>query len=185
MFSIITTEPSTTMPKSSAPSESRLAGMWIRSRQMAANSSAKGMVSATMMAPRTLPRNRNRMMETRIMPAVRLSLHRVDGELDQIRAVEEGNDLHALGQDAVVQLVDFVVNALQDRIGVVALLQQHDAFDGVGVVDDGSVRAMGGAADLPEADLWSLRNSGDVLDSDWLRRSVVLTTVFSMSCTLE
>ena len=29
MFSIITTDPSTTMPKSSAPSESRFAGMWL------------------------------------------------------------------------------------------------------------------------------------------------------------
>ena len=45
MFSIITTAPSTTMPKSSAPRDSRLAGMCLRSRQMAANSSENGMVS--------------------------------------------------------------------------------------------------------------------------------------------
>ena len=72
MFSIMTTEPSTTMPKSSAPRESRLAGMWLMSRQMEANRSAKGMVRATMMAPRTLPRKRKRMMETSSMPSVRL-----------------------------------------------------------------------------------------------------------------
>jgi hypothetical protein len=41
MFSIITTAPSTTMPKSSAPSDSRFAGMCRRSRQMEANSSEK------------------------------------------------------------------------------------------------------------------------------------------------
>ena len=34
MFSTITTAPSTTMPKSSAPSDSRFAGMCRRSRQM-------------------------------------------------------------------------------------------------------------------------------------------------------
>ena len=72
MFSIITTEPSTNMPKSSAPSESRLAGMWLRSRQMEANINEKGMVSDTMIAPRTLPRKRKRMMETSNMPRVRL-----------------------------------------------------------------------------------------------------------------
>ena len=72
MFSTMTTAPSTTMPKSSAPSESRLAGMCFRSRQMAANSSEKGMVSATMSAPRTLPRKRNRMIDDQEIPSVRL-----------------------------------------------------------------------------------------------------------------
>ena len=38
-----------------------------------------------------------------------------DGVLDQIGAVEEGNDFHALGQNAVVEFVDFLVNALQGR----------------------------------------------------------------------
>ena len=60
------------MPKSSAPSESRLAGMCSRSRQVAAKSSENGIVSTTMIAPRTLPRKANRMMATRIMPSVRL-----------------------------------------------------------------------------------------------------------------
>ena len=101
MFSIITTEPSTTMPKSSAPSESRLAGMWLRSRQMEANISANGMVSATMMAPRTLPRNRNRMIATRIIALGQIVLHGLHREVHQIGAVEEWNDLHALGQNAV------------------------------------------------------------------------------------
>ncbi len=55
MFSTMTTAPSTTMPKSSAPSDNRLAGMCARSRQMEAKSRAKGMVSETMRAPRTFP----------------------------------------------------------------------------------------------------------------------------------
>ena len=72
MFSTMTTEPSTTMPKSSAPSESRLAGMCFRSRQIEANNKEKGMVSATMIAPRTLPRKRKRIITTRMIPSVRL-----------------------------------------------------------------------------------------------------------------
>ena len=47
MFSTITTAPSTRMPKSMAPIESRLAGMFRRSRQMNAISSASGTVTAT------------------------------------------------------------------------------------------------------------------------------------------
>ena len=68
----MTTAPSTTIPKSSAPSESRLAGMWLKFSQMDAKSRENGMVSATMRAARTLRRNRKRMTLTRIIPSVRL-----------------------------------------------------------------------------------------------------------------
>ena len=61
-------------------------------------------------------------------------LNGLDGVGDELGAVEKGNDLHALGQDALVQFLDFGVNAVEDRIGVVALLQQDDAFHGVGTI---------------------------------------------------
>ena len=63
MFSTMTTAPSTTMPKSSAPSESRLAGMWRSRDRWRRRAERTGMVRATMSAPRTLPRNRNRMID--------------------------------------------------------------------------------------------------------------------------
>ena len=47
MFSTITTAPSTRMPKSIAPIDSRLAGTCFKSRQMKAKRSASGMVQAT------------------------------------------------------------------------------------------------------------------------------------------
>jgi hypothetical protein len=53
MFSTITTAPSTRMPKSTAPMDSRLAETSRRSRQMKANSSASGMVMATISPART------------------------------------------------------------------------------------------------------------------------------------
>ena len=68
----MTTEPSTTMPKSSAPSDSRLAGICRRSSRMDANSSENGMVAATISALRTLPRNTNSTMVTSSMPSARL-----------------------------------------------------------------------------------------------------------------
>jgi hypothetical protein len=72
MFSTITTAPSTTMPKSSAPSDSRFAGNALQLQADGGEQQRKRMVSATMIAPRTLPRNRNRMITTRMMPSVRL-----------------------------------------------------------------------------------------------------------------
>ena len=71
----------------------------------------------------------------------------------------------------------------EDRVGVVALLQQHDAFNGVGIVDDCAVGAVRGAADLAKA------NPGPcatVAMSLILMAApfCVLTTVFSMSCTV-
>ena len=53
MFSTMTTAPSTRMPKSMAPIDSRFAGMCLRSRQMKANSSESGIVTATMRPERT------------------------------------------------------------------------------------------------------------------------------------
>ena len=102
MFSIITTAPSTTMPKSNAPRDSKFAGMCLKSKQMRANNSENGIVAATIRAPRTLPRNRKSMIDTRIIPSVRLCEHRVAGEVNKIAAIDEGNNLHARWQDVIV-----------------------------------------------------------------------------------
>ena len=168
------------MPKSSAPSESRLAGIWLRFRQMAANISANGMVSDTIMAPRTLPRNRKRMIATRIIPSVRFRSTVVHRELHQVRAVEKRHHLHALGQNAVVQFVHFLVDALQHRVRIVALLQQHDSFHGVGIVHHRAVGQMRRFADLPQADLRALRHRGDVLDLH--RRAVLRSSPRFLQC---
>src|ERR1700731_1299700 len=48
MFSTMTPAPSTTMPKSRAPSDRRLAGMWLTSSQMEAKTRENGIVRATM-----------------------------------------------------------------------------------------------------------------------------------------
>ncbi len=95
MFSTITTAPSTTMPKSSAPSDSRFAGMPLRFRQMDANSSEKGMVSATMNAPRILPRKINRISGHQHDSFGQVPQHRVRGVVHQIAAIEKRNDFHA------------------------------------------------------------------------------------------
>ena len=66
--SVITIAPSTRMPKSMAPSDSRLAGMPVRCIRMKATSSEIGMVAATIRALSGLPRKISRIPITRSMP---------------------------------------------------------------------------------------------------------------------
>ena len=60
MFSTMMTEESTMMPKSTAPMDSRFADLPRRYSMEKANSSASGMLMATMRAVRMLLRNMNR-----------------------------------------------------------------------------------------------------------------------------
>ena len=73
MFSIMMTVESTTMPKSTAPSEMRFAGVSVPTMPQKATSSASGMFSAVMMAARVCPRNRNSTIETSSIPTTRFS----------------------------------------------------------------------------------------------------------------
>ena len=69
MLSITTIAPSTTMPKSIAPSESRFAGILKWCMQMKAVSSASGIVTATINAARGLPRYSSSTSVTSSMPS--------------------------------------------------------------------------------------------------------------------
>jgi len=124
----------------------QVGGMWLRSRQIDANRSAKGMVSATTMAPRAFPRKRKRMIETRRMPAVRFRSTVSTVNLTRSERSRNGTIFTLWAECRVVfvsvQLVHFVVNAVKNRIGVVALLQQHDTFDSVRIVDNPVARAV-------------------------------------------
>ena len=68
-FSTITTELSTTIPKSMAPRLSKLAAMPKCNMPQKANSIDNGMASATMNAARKLPRNRNSTATTNNPPS--------------------------------------------------------------------------------------------------------------------
>ena len=70
-FSTTITAPSTMMPKSIAPSDSRLAGMPLMDRPMKVASNESGMMSATMAAARKLPRKTNNTTATSTAPSTR------------------------------------------------------------------------------------------------------------------
>src|SRR5258708_33539257 len=86
--------------------------------------------------------------------------------MNQVAAVEEWHDLHAFGQNALVQLLHFGVNAIQRAVGLRALLEKHDSLDHVVVADYRAVFAPDGFANLPEANLGALRHRGDLLDAE-------------------
>ncbi|MNN19333.1 hypothetical protein D3C81_1325720 [compost metagenome] len=72
IFSTTITAPSTMIPKSIAPNDSRLAGMPTQVSPMKVDISASGMISATMAAARTLARNRYSTAITSSAPSTRL-----------------------------------------------------------------------------------------------------------------
>src|SRR5450631_2587612 len=55
----------------------------------------------------------------------------VRGVVDQVAAVQVGNDLDALGKDLLVQLLNLLVNSIEGGIFVGAFEQEDDAADDV------------------------------------------------------
>ena len=86
--------------------------------------------------------------------------------VDEVAPVVEGHDLHAGGQDLLVQLLHFLVDPLEGRVELRALTHEHDAGDYVAVVDDLAVLPTDGPAELTQANLRALRDDGDILDPD-------------------
>src|ERR1700722_6746654 len=62
--------------------------------------------------------------------------NRMRRQVQQVAAVEEGNYLHTRRQHLLVELLHLGVNAFKRRIRVLTLLQQHNAFHNVVVVDE-------------------------------------------------
>jgi len=92
MFSMTTTEPSTTM-RSRAPEGEKVGGMLRRFRQMAAKMSAKGIVRATMMAPRAVAEKKEEDDDDEEDAFGEVVQDGVCGVVQKVAAVEEWNDL--------------------------------------------------------------------------------------------
>src|ERR1700691_2326243 len=78
--------------------------------------------------------------------------------MEQIAAVEHGNDLHTLGQDVIVELVHLLVNPFERGAFFGPLAHQHAALDDVGLIDNDAVRTVIGSGHVPQP------NSGAPLD---------------------
>ncbi len=72
ILSIITIAPSTIIPKSMAPKESRLAGISVKCINIKAISKEIGIVIATKTAPRQLPKNKIKTKTTSPIPSIKV-----------------------------------------------------------------------------------------------------------------
>ncbi len=132
--SVITMAPSTMMPKSMAPSDSRLAEIPLWYIRMKATTIANGTVMPTINALRGLPRKRMRTMSTRPMPDEHRALDLVDRCVDQVRAVEIGHDLNVVGLQLRVEFGDLGMHAFQNARRIFVAQQQHGSLDDVVLV---------------------------------------------------
>ena len=129
MFSAMITAPSTMMPKSIAPTESKPMGMPVTYISSKATSSAKGIVRATRRGHRR-PSQEQQQHEHHQGDAQQHAVrHGVQRALDEERAIVERLHADALGQDRGVQLLDGLLDAVEHLRGVLAAAHDHDALD--------------------------------------------------------
>ena len=134
MFSIMITVESTTIPKSTAPSEIRLAGVPVPTMPMKAIISASGMLSAVMMRRPPVTEKEPEHQRHQHHPHQQVLDHGVGGQLDQVGAVVIGLDVHPGRQDVVVgDLVDLVVDVVERLQRVAAVAHEDRPLHDVGV----------------------------------------------------
>ncbi len=74
------------------------------------------------------------MMVTRIISLAQVVQHCVQRVMKQVAAIEHGNYLHTLGQNAIVELVHFLVNRFERGAFLGPLAHQHAALDDVELI---------------------------------------------------
>ena len=101
-------------------------------------------------------------MTTKTMPLVRLSRTVWVVKRSRSLLIDEGNNLHALGQDLVIQFLYLFMDALEHGLRIRALLQSCDARRHIVVIDYFAVLAVVSPAKLAQPDLRALRYDGNV-----------------------
>src|SRR5579872_6199938 len=93
--------------------------------------------------------------------------HGVRSVVNQVAAIDEGNDLHARRQNMTVQFLHFLVNPLKSCIGGRSLSQKNDPRDDIIVVNNLFVFTVNSPSKLAEPKLRSLRNDSNVFYPEW------------------
>ena len=90
----------------------------------------------------------------------------VSGVFEEIAAIDERNDPDAGRQDMIVHLLDFHAQSAQSGIRFGTLPEQCDSRYHVRVIDQLAVLAANRSGELPQPDLRTLRDNGNVPDMD-------------------
>ncbi len=136
MFSIMITVESTTMPKSTAPSEIRLAGVPVRDHADEGDQQRQRDVERGDQRGARVCRGRaSSTSVTSSMPTSRFSSTVWVVSFTRLRAVVVGLDVHPRRQQVVLaDVLDALVDALERLERVAAVAHEHDALHDVGLV---------------------------------------------------
>ncbi len=129
------------------------------------------MVRETMIAPRMFPKKKEEDNDNQEHAFCEIVQDRVSGEMYQIVAIEIGHDLYSRRENVIVEPLDHRVKAFKHRGCVCSFAEKDNSFDDIIVVIDYTVGTMGRFSDLPQTNLWPLRNLANVLNSQ--RRAVL------------
>ena len=167
MFSTTITAPSTMMPKSIAPSESRFAGNAFNLQSNECCQKRQGNQNGNdRRGPEPPQKEKQHQANKRgaFREILEDGLQRV---VDQPGAIVVGNKLNAFGQDAPVQFGDLGLHALQHDGWVLALSHQNRAVDDVvlGIHADHSLALLGSDCDIGNV-LDEHRNTPAFRDND-------------------
>src|SRR5258708_14103082 len=83
---------------------------------------------------------------------------------EKMAAVQDGNDFPARRQNAVIKLVDFLVNGVESGLLFGSFAHQHDALDYIRLVDDSIVFHMVRSSHVAQPNFWALDYVRDVLN---------------------
>src|SRR3984957_10023294 len=91
--------------------------------------------------------------------------YRVQGEMQEIAAIQHGNDRHARGQDAVVEFVHLLVNRIERRLFFGAFAHQHRTLNDIRLVDDAAILHVVRSGHVAQSNLGALGDFRNVFHS--------------------
>src|SRR5580700_9214693 len=95
-----------------------------------------------------------------------VSQNRVAGVFDEVAAIQMRYKFHSGGQETMVELVDFLVQSGECRLGFGSFAEQDDTLHHIFIVDDSTVFMTDGLPQLSQPHFRSLHHGPEVADSN-------------------
>ena len=166
MFSTITTAPSTTIPKSSAPSDSRLAGMSLEIETDRGEQQRKWNRQRDDKRSADVAEEQKEDDHDQNDAFRQVVQHRMSRVLHKIAAIDERDDLDARGQNVVVEFVHLLVDPYERVVRIGAFAQEDRCRHHIVIVNDLAVFTADRPPELTQTNLRALRHDGDILHAE-------------------
>ena len=152
IFSTITTEPSTTMPKSSAPSESRLAGIFVTFKQNGGEQQRERNGCGHDQGAAHVPQEQEQHDHHQDQAFGQVVQDRVGGVVDQVPAVQVRHDLYARRQHCSFRSAIFSCSGPSTSSGCAPLRMSTTPSTDIVVIDYAAIHTVDRLADLAQPD---------------------------------